>query len=292
MWSRTPNSLLVWLIYPFPVAIHSQSDATQGTGGEADDSTASPARHHTSRSSTTTRSQKEEEVPGTQDVSSSSRQRPLSAPPKAYPFSRDLELSREHDLPGKVGYRDATVRVGKYDNGCLAPREAGRLQGGGESKERAVRGYGEQALGASGETRTAQQRLSLSSIFAAASERRVSEEKRPSIRSSLLLDGHERHASRGAAQPDLREEREKEGCRKAKSTPVALSSQEFGLHRWKEYAVLRWGGSFNCTYIVYVPSNNPSSFAAGQLTHGSLPALRAFSSTTRETTQLHPEPRF
>eukprot|EP00752_Nemacystus_decipiens_P006008 g5426.t1 len=118
----------------------------------------------------------------------------------------------------------------------------------GESKERAVGAYRDGPG-------TAQERLSLSSIFGAASERRVSEEKRPSIRDSLLTDGNDIKAdSNGGAQPDPREIRRKKGGGKISSAAAAaagataaastaLSSQNFGLHQWKEYAVLRHGNN-------------------------------------------------
>lgn len=99
-----------------------------------------------------------------------------------------------------------------------------------------------QVFGGSSERRAVQGRLSMASIFGAASERRLSEERRPSIRNSLLLDGTDRNASSdGAAQPDLREKSENaSGEIKVNSATVgALSSRDFGLHQWKEYAVLR-----------------------------------------------------
>lgn len=118
--------------------------------------------------------------------------------------------------------------------------EAGRLHGGGESKEGAVSGHGGPTLTGNVETRTAEQRLSLSSTLGAASERRASEGKWASTRDSLSPDGDKKNPKkRGAAQPDLDEESETGGGVDANSTALAFSSQEFGLHRWKEYAVLR-----------------------------------------------------
>lgn len=171
----------------------------------------------------------------------SSRQRPLSAPPKAYPLSRDLELSREHDSPGGARHREATaVRAGRDNTEDPFPGEAGRFPGGDDGKERAIGGHVAETLPGSVESRTAQERLSLSSIFGAASERRVSEGNRPSIRNSPLLDGNDGNANSGAAQTNLREKGKKENWGKAKSATVAaLSSKDFGLHQWKEYAVLR-----------------------------------------------------
>lgn len=228
------------------VASHSQRHVA---GDEAGDiatrmSATSPGPYHTKQSSITGRTQREDEETA---AGISSRQRPLSAPPKAYPFSRDLGLLRESNPPGVAGYREETAgRIGRGNANDLSPREAGRLRGGGESKERAVGGYGGYATAGSVATRTAQERLSLSSIFGAASERRVSEEKRPSIRDSLLLDGNDgKPNSSGAVKPALQEKSEREGCGgQAKSATTAaaaaaLSSQGFGLHQWKEYAVLR-----------------------------------------------------
>lgn len=249
-----PDSSLVFLFCCRLIAIphsrrffHSQHHLSQGTGGEGDDiatrmSMTSPARDQTSRSSVAARSPREDEEMSARKPGTSSRQRPLSAPPKAYPFSRDLGVRREHGSPGKVEYREATaVGVGKGDTGGFPPREAGRSsRGGGDRNDSGVGAHGGHASAGSVDTRSPQQRLSLTSIFGTASERRASEEKRPSIRSSLLPDANDRCVSRGAAQTDLQDNSEKGGSGKVDSTAVAtLRSQDFGLHQWKEYAVLR-----------------------------------------------------
>lgn len=246
-----PSSLLIAcfiapssLVFSFlALALNSQRDASQGPGGEAGDriarmSTTSPARHHTN---ITARSQGEDEEMAAQKPDTSSRQRPLSAPPKAYPFSRDLEHSRDHDSPGKAGYRAATaLRVAKGDINHPQPREVGRLRGGGESRERPVGGHGGQAAADSVESKAAEQRLSLSSIFGAASERRASEGKRSDARNSRLLHGNDRSTNNnGAAQPGFQENGEKGSPGKVAFTVARLSPKDFGLHQWKEYAVLR-----------------------------------------------------
>ncbi|CAM9106724.1 unnamed protein product, partial [Hapterophycus canaliculatus] len=173
---------------------------------------------------------------GTNNVSP--RQRPLSAPPKAYPFARHEGLSQEQDREemdeseGLVaGARD---RAYKSRRSCGDPDEVEREP---VEKGRDGRGTGRCGTVRGSENSGGHQRLSMSSTFGVASERRRSDERQTSTKHSLLPNGREKVARGGATGSGL-QEGGKEG---GETVDAPLSSQEFGLCRWKEYAVLRHG---------------------------------------------------
>ncbi len=131
--------------------------------------------------------------------------------------------------------------VGKAGTGDYAPRhsrEDAVFRRNGTSPEGAERAHGGRTSAVRDLTRKDEPRLSLSSTFAAASERRTSEEKQPKTARSLLrdADGDEKSAMSEAARRQSRTEGDNE---EGQAGDATLSYQEFGLNRWKEYAVLR-----------------------------------------------------
>ncbi|CBJ27340.1 hypothetical protein Esi_0067_0016 [Ectocarpus siliculosus] len=221
-------------------AFESQGKAPHDTATYDDDddttrvTVTSPARRRTEASSTTARNRRGGEDKPTYG-SNSPRQRPLSAPPKVYqyPFSRQSELGKEEASTGRLRSRETIGgQTGTTDGSAEV------LEPDGCKTVRGRDGKGDPGRDAN---LTSQQRLSLSSIFGSASERRTSENKQSDARSSMLVSENEGAVKRGIARSAFLEGRNEGGD--GSNAGASLSPQTYGLHRWKEYAVLRHGGN-------------------------------------------------
>lgn len=142
------------------------------------------------------------------------RQRPLSAPPKAYTFARFSGSSR--GTKG-VGSDARTRTVGVRGSNCR-DRDCGVSK-----EERGTRRNGSGTRAGGGGERGSQ-RESLSSTAMVGSERHPSRESKKF--SSVMEKGGGRGGSGRFVGGEAPEN-------------VPPSSQDFGLHQWKEYAVLR-----------------------------------------------------
>lgn len=239
-------------LFPALVSRHSQRNSLGELGSEDYDNMArttvtSPAQHHTNRSSASARNQTEcmgtaAQTPHIAKDTSSSRQRPLSAPPKAYPFTRDVEPSRTQTHSQTADSRRATSRIEGTCAGDASrrySRDTGVFQRDGRNKERGTEGQDRGGAEGRGESRTAQERQSLSSVFGAASDRRLSEENGPIARSAPYPAAKRKSGKSRKDESGLPEDGAEGDAKVNDATAVPPSSQEFGLHRWKEYAVLR-----------------------------------------------------
>lgn len=237
------------LLYSLPFAhVHSGSKRdTPGKSGACDGSDSmrrtikSPARSHNGRNSGRARTnhagdQNGVAQPSTGTKGTSSRQRPVSAPSKVYPFARHQELPSKEDGEEVEDSGRPTVGARARTHESRRPY-ADPATGGREAVKKRRDDTGNERCGRvrESESSAGRQRLSMSSIFGVASERRTSDERQTATKHPLLLDERGKVARRGVMGSGLQEGSNEEG-----ETPNApLSSQEFGLHRWKEYAVLR-----------------------------------------------------
>ncbi|CAB1110012.1 unnamed protein product [Ectocarpus sp. CCAP 1310/34] len=165
--------------------------------------------------------------------SNSPRQRPLSAPPKVYqhPFSRQSELGKEGASTGRLRSRETIVgQTGTTDGSAeMFESDGCKTVGGRDGKEDPGRNA----------NLASQQRLSLSPTFGSASERRTSEKKQSDTRSSMLVSENEGVVHCGKARFAFLEGMNEGGD--GSNAGASVSPQTYGLHRWKEYAVLRQG---------------------------------------------------
>lgn len=146
-----------------------------------------------------------------------------------YPYSRQSELGKEEASTGRLRSRETI--------GGVIETTDSRAEGLEPDGCKTVRGPDVKGDPGRDVILTAQQRLSLSSIFASASERRTSENKQSGPRSSMVVDENKGAINRGVARSGFLERRKKGGDES--SARASLSPQTYGLHRWKEYAVLR-----------------------------------------------------
>ncbi|CAM9411203.1 unnamed protein product [Ectocarpus sp. 4 AP-2014] len=221
-------------------ALESQGKAPHDTATDDDDddttrvTVTSPARRRTEASSTTAQNRRGGKDKPTYG-SNSPRQRPLSAPPKVYqyPFSRQLELGNEEVSTERLRSRETIGgQTGTTDGSAEVLEPDGR---------KTVRGRDGKGDSGRDANLTPQQRLSLSSIFGSASERRTSENKQSDARSSMLVSENEGAVKRGMARSSFLEGKNEGGD--GRNAGASLSPQTYGLHQWKEYAVLRHGGN-------------------------------------------------
>lgn len=146
----------------------------------------------------------------------SSLQRPLSAPPTRYPYGRHSGLSKEKAAMSGSGARGGVQSSREFnvrysDDGARAGRRAAKGRAGSE-----------------GETIQLQARSRLSSTADSSPERRRS--------NRTQYNGY----GKGSPRKKRSDKNACDGgksCEEGKEAP--LSSEEFGLRRWKEYAVLR-----------------------------------------------------